>query len=125
MKFLFVFLFIATLASSQTSKPAASDHPRRTTTQAAVNPQGQQADMNALWQAELPNMKSDLAELRSMLNVMASQESSLDLRSSGAFQTNRKMWQILIARLSELTQRMDALERSQGHQLPGSHPEQP
>ncbi len=119
MKFLVVLLLSATLVSAQqTHKSTAPSQAHPTETQA------QTSDMNALWQAELPNMKSDLAELRSMLNVMASQESSLDLRSSGAFQTNRKMWQVVIARLAELTQRMDALERSQGHQLPGLHPEQ-
>jgi hypothetical protein len=128
MKLLFAFLLIATFASAQqTAKPAKSAHARPDTTQgqAAANPQVQQADMNALWDAELPNMKSDLAELRAMLNVMGSQEISLDTRTVGAFQTNRKMWQVVIARLAELTQRMDALERSQGHQIPRPHPEQP
>ncbi len=119
MKIVFVLLLAATLASAQqphkSSPPQA--HPAET--------QAQTADMNAVWQSELPNMKSDLAERRSMLNVMASQESSLDLRSSGAFQTNRRMWQVVIARLAELTQRMDALERSQGQQPPSPRPEQP
>jgi hypothetical protein len=108
MRLLFAFVLAATLASAQqASKPAP---PR------AQSSQVQASDMNALWEQELPNMKSDLAELRSMLNVMASQESSLDLRSSGPFQTNRKMWQVVIARLAELTQRMDALERSRAAQ---------
>src|SRR5690349_17626266 len=99
MRLLFAFVLAATLASAQqASKPAP---PR------AQSSHVQASDMNALWGQELPNMKSDLAELRSMLNVMASQESSLDLRSSGPFQTNRKMWQVVIARLAELTQRMD------------------
>ena len=128
MKFLFVFLCMTALASAQqTSNPASSTHPRPNTiqSQAVGNSRVEQADMNAVWQAELPNMKSDLAELRAMLNVLGSQELSLDTRTSGAFQTNRQMWQVVIARLAELTQRMDALERSQGHQLPRPHPEQP
>ena len=117
MKFLFAFVLAATLASAQQA-------PKHAPPTKAQPLQVQASDMNALWREELPNMKSDLAELRSMLNVMASQESSLDLRSSGAFQTNRKMWQVVIARLAELTQRMDALERSRS-QMPRSHSEQP
>ncbi|MGE5114778.1 MAG: hypothetical protein ACM3JB_28280, partial [Acidobacteriaceae bacterium] len=97
-------LFLATtLASAQASKPS----------QPTQTPRANAIDMNAVWTDELPNMKSDLAELRSMLNVLASQESSVDLRTSAAIQTNRKMWQVVIARIAELTQRMDALERAQ------------
>jgi hypothetical protein len=70
-----------------------------------------QADRNIILVDELPNLKSDLAELRSMLNVLASQESSADARTSAALQTNRKMWQVVIARLAELTQRIDAMEQ--------------
>lgn len=62
---------------------------------------------------ELPNLKSDLAELRAMLNVLASQESGVDTRTASALQTNRKMWQIVIYRLSELTQRLDELQKQQ------------
>ncbi len=78
--------------------------------QSAAHPLPRQTD-SAILIDELPNMKSDLAELRAMLNVLASQESSADLRTSAALQTNRKMWQVVIARLSELTQRLDALEK--------------
>lgn len=127
MKFVFLFLLIATLASAQTAKPATSTHrhPETAQSRATTTPQDQAADMNALFQDELPNMKSDLAELRALLNVMASQEMSLDTRTNGAFQTNRQMWQVVIARLAELTQRMDALERNQGHPIPRPHPQQP
>ena len=48
-----------------------------------------------------------------MLNVLASQESGMDARSFGALQTNRQMWQVIIARLAELTQRLDAIEQRQ------------
>ncbi len=121
MKLVLALLLAATLASAQqphkaTTPPQTQSHPSEAQTQ---------PDMNALWQAELPNMKSDLTELRSMLNVMGAQEMSVDSRSSGAFQTNRQMWQVVIARLAELTQRMDALERNQGHQAPKPHTEQP
>ena len=127
MKFLFAFLLIAALApAQQTTKPAGSAHSRPDSAQVqAADAPAQPADTNALWQAELPNMKSDLAELRALLNVMAAQEMSLDTRTSGAFQTNRQMWQVVIARLAELTQRMDALDHSPGHQIPRSHPEHP
>ena len=127
MKLLLALLLVTTLGSAQqTSKPTKSPHPRQetTTSQPAAGSQAQPND-TALLQAELPNLKSDLAELRSMLNVMGSQEMSLDSRSSGAFQTNRQMWQVVIARLAELTQRMDALERSQANQPPRPHPQQP
>ena len=96
-------LFAATLASAQAPRP---------------QPQPQHADTNTILIDELPNLKSDLAELRAMLNVLASQESSADMRTSAALQTNRKMWQVIIARLAELTQRMDALE--QRSQIPSS-----
>jgi hypothetical protein len=79
--------------------------------QSPSKPQPPHADSNTLLVEELPNMKSDLAELRAMLNVLASQESGADLRTSAALQTNRKMWQVVIARLAELTQRLDALEK--------------
>ncbi|HEU5401240.1 MAG TPA: hypothetical protein VFU86_07780 [Terriglobales bacterium] len=128
MKVLFVLLLATTFASAQqTSKPAKSAHPHPNATrpQPAASPQVRPNDMNSLLQEELPNLKSDLAELRAMLNVMGSQEISLDTRTGGAFQTNRQMWQVVIARLAELTQRMDALERSQGEQLPKAHPDQP
>ncbi len=62
---------------------------------------------------ESRNLKSDLAQLRSMLNVLASQESGMDARSFAALQTNRQMWQVIIARLAELTQRIDAMEQRQ------------
>lgn len=68
-------------------------------------------DTDTILVTELPNLKSDLAELRAMLNVMASQESGADSRTSAALQTNRRMWQVVIARLAELTQRLDALEK--------------
>lgn len=122
MKLVLALLLATTLVSAQQPhKGAAPSHVQRRPSEA----QGQVVDSNSLWQAELPNMKSDLAELRALLNVMASQEMSLDTRTSGAFQTNRQMWQVVIARLAELTQRMDALERSQEHQIPRPHPEQP
>ncbi len=66
---------------------------------------------NSILMAESSNLKSDLAELRSMLNVMASQESTTDYRTHALMQTNRQMWQVVIARLAELTQRLDALEQ--------------
>lgn len=91
-------LLTTTLAFSQTT------HKPMTTTQAP------KADMNAVWSDELPNLKSDLAELRAMFNVLASQESNVDLRTAAAIQTNRKMWQVVIARMTELTQRMEAME---------------
>lgn len=69
------------------------------------------AGTDTILTSELPNLKSDLAELRAMLNVLASQESAADLRTSAALQTNRKMWQVVIARLAELTERLDALEK--------------
>lgn len=119
MKLVLALLLAATLApAQQPHKAATPSH-----TQASPEAQYQQANMNAVWQAELPNLKSDLAELRSMLNVMGSQEMNVDSRSTAAFQTNRQMWQFVIARLAELTQRMDALERSQAHQIPRPHPE--
>jgi hypothetical protein len=62
---------------------------------------------------ESANLKSDLAQLRSMLNVLASEESGTDARSFAALQTNRQMWQVIIARLAELTQRIDTLEKRQ------------
>jgi hypothetical protein len=62
---------------------------------------------------ESTNLKSDLAQLRAMLNVLAAQESGVDTRTVAALQTNRQMWQIVIARLAELTQRIDALEQRQ------------
>jgi small-conductance mechanosensitive channel len=80
------------------------------------------ADTTVLLQ-ESDNLKSDLAQLRSMLNVLASQESGTDARSSAALQTNRQMWQVIIARLAELTQRLDALEKQQHATTPA--PESP
>jgi hypothetical protein len=97
---LLAVLFAATLVCAQTTS----------------KPQPSQADTNTILIDELPNMKSDLAELRAMLNVLASQESSADMRTSAALQTNRKMWQVVIARLSELTQRIDAMEHAQNTQ---------
>ena len=122
MKLALVLLLAVTVAHAQQphKAPTPPQH-----TQVSSEAQIQQANMNAVWQAELPNLKSDLAELRSMLNVLGSQEMSVDSRSSAAFQTNRQMWQVVIARLAELTQRMDALERRQAHQIPRPHPEQP
>jgi hypothetical protein len=121
MKLVLVLLLAATFASAQ--QPQKATVPP---TQArASSTQAQPVDMNAVWQAELPGMKSDLAQLRSMLNVMGSEGMSLDQRTEPAFRTNREMWQVVIARLAELTQRMDALERSQPHQLPRPHPERP
>ena len=79
--------------------------------QAPSKPRPTNADTDTILIDELPNMKSDLAELRAMLNVLASQESGADLRTSAALQTNRKMWQVVIARLAELTQRLDTLEK--------------
>lgn len=93
---LLLVFFAATLASAQAPR---------------TQPQPQHADTNTILIDELPNLKSDLAELRAMLNVLASQESSADMRTSAALQTNRKMWQVIIARLAELTQRMDAMEQ--------------
>jgi hypothetical protein len=84
--------------------------------QSPSQPQPAHADTNNILIGELPNMKSDLAELRAMLNVLASQESGADMRTSAALQTNRKMWQVVIARLAELTQRIDAMERAQNTQ---------
>lgn len=122
MKVLFAVLLTATLASAQqTHKAPTPSHNQIRASETQTPP----FDMNALWSHELPGMKSDLAQLRSMLNVMGSQEMSLDQRTDAAFRTNREMWQVVIARLAELTQRMDALERSQGRQLPKPHPEQP
>jgi hypothetical protein len=93
---LLIILFATTFACAQsTSKPSQPAH----------------ADTDTILIDELPNMKSDLAELRAMLNVLASQESSADMRTSAALQTNRKMWQVVIARLAELTQRIDAIEQ--------------
>ncbi len=115
MKFVLAIIFAATFVSAQQpQRSIEAAEGRRSTSQA------QPADMNAVWSQELPNLKSDLSELRSMLNVMGSQEMSLDTRTSGVFQTNRQMWQVVIARLAELTQRLDALERSQD--LPNSKP---
>ncbi len=68
---------------------------------------------------ERQNFKSDLAELRALLNVLASQESGMDMRSSAAMQTNRKMWQVVIARLAEITQRLDAMEQRNGSNSAG------
>jgi hypothetical protein len=94
--FLVMILLSATLAMAQAPhKQVKTEH----------------ADTDAILITELPNLRSDLAELRSMLNVLASQESAADLRTSAALQTNRKMWQVVIARLAELTQRLDALEK--------------
>lgn len=121
MKLVVALLLATTMAPAQQPHKAATPP----NTQLSSEAQIQQANMNSVWQAELPNMKSDLAELRSMLNVMGAQEMSVDSRSSAAFQTNRQMWQIVIARLAELTQRMDALERSQAHRISRPQPEQP
>lgn len=77
-------------------------------------PAGNQATANDVLLQEVPNFKSDLQELRAMLNVLASQESGADTRTAAALQTNRKMWQIVIYRMAELTQRLEALERKQG-----------
>ncbi len=68
---------------------------------------------NSILIDESANLKSDLAQLRSMLNVLASQEAGTDPRSFAVLQTHRQMWQVVIARLSELTQRIDALEQAQ------------
>ncbi len=123
MKLVLAFLFaVTTLASAQQLHKGTAPSPAQPRPSEA---RSQPADMNALWQAELPNMKSDLAELRAMLNVLASQESSADMRSAAALQTNRRMWQVVIGRLAELTQRMDALERDRGTQTPQPHPEKP
>jgi hypothetical protein len=95
---LLAILFVTTLACAQSaSRPSQPAH----------------AATNTILIDELPNMKSDLAELRAMLNVLASQESSADMRTSAALQTNRKMWQVVIARLAEMTQRIDAMEKRQ------------
>ena len=69
---------------------------------------------------ESANLKSDLAQLRAMLNVLASQESGTDARSFAALQTNRQMWQVIIARLAEITKRMDAIEQRQRSTTTGS-----
>jgi hypothetical protein len=100
MKLLLALFLATTFASAQTALKQPS--PLQTL----------EPNMNTIWSDELPNLKSDLADLRAMLNVLASQESSVDLRTSAALQTNRKMWQVVIARLSELTQRIDSIERS-------------
>jgi TolA-binding protein len=122
MKVLLAVLLVAASASAQqTHKAPAPSHNQTRASETLA----QSVDMNAVWQAELPNMKSDLAELRSMLNVMGSQEFNLDSRTRDALETNRRMWQVVIGRLAELTQRVDALERSQPHQMPRPHPEQP
>lgn len=101
---LLMILFAAAFASPQTtSKPTLPTH----------------ADTNTILIEELPNLKSDLAELRAMLNVLASEESSVDMRTSAALQTNRKMWQVVIARLAELTRRIDAIEARPQTPAPG------
>ena len=74
---------------------------------------------------ESANLKSDLAQLRSMLNVMASVESGADSRSFAALQTNRQMWQVIIARLAELTQRLDALEKRERERTAPQNPSAP
>jgi hypothetical protein len=74
---------------------------------------------NSILVGESANLKSDLAQLRSMLNVLASEESGTDARSFAALQTNRQMWQVVIARLAELTQRIDSLEKHE--RLQGAH----
>ena len=95
------FLLVITLLATTTAVAQAPD--KNVTTE--------HAETDAILITELPNLKSDLAELRAMLNVLASQESGSDLRTSAALQTNRKMWQVVIARLAELTQRLDALDK--------------
>jgi hypothetical protein len=74
---------------------------------------------------ESANLKTDLAQLRALLNVLASQESGTDSRTGAALQTNRQMWQVVIARLAELTQRIDALEqkRDTGTATPSQVPQ--
>lgn len=72
------------------------------------------ANGNDVLVQEIPNFKSDLQELRAMLNVLASQESGADMRTAAALQTNRKMWQVVIYRMAELTQRLEELEQKQG-----------
>lgn len=69
---------------------------------------------------ESANLKSDLAQLRAMLNVLASQQSGTDPRSFAALQTNRQMWQVIIGRLAELTQRLDAMEKQQHATTPAA-----
>ncbi len=110
-----VLLLLTTAALGQQpktrpAKPAASE----------AAPATPQSVPNILHE-ELPNFKSDLAELRAMLNVLASQESGTDMRTSAALQTNRKMWQIVIYRLAELTQRLEQLETK----APTPAPQQP
>ena len=81
---------------------------------AGVRPQQSKSTGNDVLVQEIPNFKSDLQELRAMLNVLASQESGADMRTAAALQTNRKMWQVVIYRMAELTQRLEELEQKQG-----------
>jgi hypothetical protein len=100
---LFMMLFATTFTFAQTAAKTPA-------------PQTLHADSDSVLIEELPNMKSDLAELRAMLNVLASQESTADIRTSAILQTNRKMWQVVIARLAELTQRLDAMEKQRAQE---------
>jgi len=99
-------LLFSSLAMAQ--QPARSGQPASNRT-----PPAAQASDSTILLDESANLKSDLAELRSLLNVLASQESGTDPRSFGVIQTNRQMWQVIIARLAELTQRLDAIEQRQ------------
>lgn len=96
-------LIVAFLLSSAVLQAQQPSHPAKPATAPASD--------SSILVGESANLKSDLAQLRSMLNVLASQQSGMDPRSFSAMQTNRQMWQVVIARLAELTQRIDALEK--------------
>lgn len=96
---------LSSFASAQ--QPARSGQPAT-----KLTPSPQVSDTTVLLE-ESANLKSDLAELRSMLNALAIQESGTDPRSFGAMQANRQMWQVIIGRLAELTQRLDTIEQRQ------------
>ncbi len=99
-----VFLCSTSLIAQQPTHPSRSE---------PIRAEAARPSDTSLLLEENANLKSDLAQLRSMLNVLASQQSGTDSRSFAALQTNRQMWQVIIARLAELTQRLDALEQRQ------------
>ena len=112
------FAAIASLAWAQETAPQTTPslHAHQTTA-------GASDSTSSILSNELPNLKSDLAELRAMLNVLASQESGPDPRTAAALQTKRKMWQIVIARLADITERMEASQQRTGQK--SSTPEVP
>ena len=114
MKSGILFLFLLT--------NAAFLHAQQGTASMKRNMASTSASDTAILLEESANLKSDLAQLRSMLNVLASQESGTDIRSAAALQTNRQMWQVVIARLADLTQRLDAVEKQQHAGTPAPEP---